>query len=277
MAILEINKETCNQCNACVAACGSTIIVPHKNGIPSVYPGADRFCSRCGHCVSICPTASITHREMPLTECMPVKKELEVSFEQITHHIKSRRSIREFQNKVVPRGLIEEIIETARYAPTGHNLQEVQWLIIDDKEEISKITSIGLDWAQSLVAEKHPAARQMQGMIRMSKYGVDLFLRAAPVLVIVYAGKDNPMAPIDCSIALSYFDLAAQSAGLGSFWNGYFMMSAQTFPEMDTAMALPGGFTIYGALCVGYPMFKYQRIPPRKPANICFHGTDING
>jgi Fe-S-cluster-containing hydrogenase component 2 len=150
MAFIEINKETCTKCGACIGACAGSIIIPQEDGYPLLFPGADQYCLRCGHCVGVCPTGSITHKEMPLAECPPIDKKQEASFKQISQLIKSRRSIREFQDKAVPREEIERIIEVARYAPTGGNRQEVQWLVIDDKEELRNLTAIGVDWFRSM-------------------------------------------------------------------------------------------------------------------------------
>jgi ferredoxin len=94
---------------------------------PSQVPGTDEFCMRCGHCVGICPTGSLTHKEMPSEKTPVIAKSLEISFKQCAQLIKSRRSIREFQDKDVSKEDIERIIDVARYAPTGHNMQEVQW------------------------------------------------------------------------------------------------------------------------------------------------------
>lgn len=270
MAIVEINKETCTRCNACAIACGASLIIPVENDFPRFFPGADQFCMRCGHCVGVCPTGALTHKEMPPEQCPGIVKKNEVTFEQVSQLIKSRRSIREFQDKPVPRELIESVIDVARYAPTGHNEQEVQWLVIDNPGEIKKLTAIGVEWFRSMSKGNDPWAQQMQGILRMHEMGLNIFLRDAPAVVVTYAIK-NPIAATDCVIALSYFDLAAKAAGLGCYWNGYFYISAQSFPPMVEAIALPDGFTPYAALCVGYPKFKYQRIPPRKRARTIYH------
>jgi nitroreductase/NAD-dependent dihydropyrimidine dehydrogenase PreA subunit len=270
MALIEIDQETCTQCGACIAACGSSIIVPQESGTPRLFPGADPFCARCGHCVGVCPTDSVIHQDIPLDQCPPIDPKLEVSFSQVSQLIRSRRSIREFQDKPVPRDLLGQLIDTVRYAPTGHNLQEVQWLIVDDREKLHRLMAIGLEWCRSLADGSSPRSMEMQGILRMYDLGLDLFLRAVPALVVTFAEKNNPMAGTDCAIALSYFDLAAKSAGLGGFWNGYFFVCAQSFPAMNAALALPQGCLPYAAFGVGYPRFNYQRIPPRKPANLTY-------
>lgn len=270
MAILEINKETCTKCGACAFVCGGMIIIPKESDYPRQVPGTDEFCMRCGHCVAVCPTGSMTHKEMTPEACPPIDKKLEVSFKQVSQLIKSRRSIREFQGKAVPRKEIERIIEVARFAPTGHNMQDVQWLVIDSPEELRRLTAIGIDWFRSMAEGNTPWALQMQAILKMHDMGINIFLRDAPVVVVACAEKNNPIAATDCAIALSYFDLAAKAAGLGCCWNGYFYFAAQSFPSMIKAVALPEGFTPYGALMVGYPKYKYQRIPARKPARIIY-------
>ena len=55
--------------------------------------------------------------------------------------IKERRSIRKFQDKPIDRKLIEEIVETARFAPSWKNTQIVRYLVVDDKEKIAAIAN----------------------------------------------------------------------------------------------------------------------------------------
>ena len=271
MALVEFNHETCTKCEACIVTCPGCIIIPRKDGFPRLFPGADDYCMRCGHCVGICPTDSVIHREMPLEQCPVIDERLEVSFPQISQLVKSRRSVRLFQEKPVPRAEIERVIDIARYSPTGGNMQEVRWLVIDDTEELSWLTDIGVDWFRSMSEGDSPQAIRMQAILRMHKIGLNIFLRNAPVVVVTYAEKDNQIAAADCVIALSYFDLVAKAAGLGCYWNGFFYMSAQSFPPMKKAVGLPDGFRPYGALGVGYPKYQYCRIPVRKKSEITWH------
>ncbi|MBN1176753.1 MAG: nitroreductase family protein [Dehalococcoidales bacterium] len=222
MALVEFNMETCTRCGACIVACAGCIIIPQPDGSPRLFPGADDFCMRCGHCVGICPMDSVIHKEMLLEQCPPIDKKLDVTFEQVSQLIKSRRSVREFKDEPVPREVIERAIDVARYAPTGHNEQGVQWLVIDNPEKLKKLTAIGVEWFRSMADGDEPWAQQMQAILRMHELGLNIFLRNAPAVVVTYAEKDNPIAATDCVIALSYFDLAAKAAGLGCYWNGYF-------------------------------------------------------
>lgn len=48
--------------------------------------------------------------------------------------IKTRRSIRKYEDKPVDRSLIEEIIEIARFAPSWKNSQSVRYIAIYDND-----------------------------------------------------------------------------------------------------------------------------------------------
>ena len=270
MALLEVNKETCTKCGICAAACPTGIIYFRDNSYPRLLPGTDEICLRCGHCVAVCPSGSVIHNEIPLEQCPQIKKYPAVSFDQCAQLIKSRRSVREFQDKAVPGGEIERIIEVARYAPTGHNMQEVQWLIINDREKVRRLAAIGADWIRWTAKNVPGMAAMLEGSLKQLDAGYDVFLRDAPALVVAFAEKNNPIAATDGAIALGYFDLAACSAGLGCCWAGFFKFAAASFPAMVEAIALPAGFAPYGALMVGYPRYKYQRIPSRQPARIIY-------
>ena len=172
--------------------------------------------------------------------------------------------------KLCPKKEIEKIIDVARYAPTGHNMQEVKWLVINDRAYVRKITAIGADWLRSVMKANPQMAAMFQGIVKDLDAGKDEFLHGAPAVVAAYSEKDNRLAATDSAIALAYFDLAAKSAGLGCCWAGFFMMSAATYPDMVKAVGLPESFTPYGALMVGYPKYKYQRIPARKPASVIY-------
>jgi nitroreductase/ferredoxin len=268
MALIEVNKETCTKCGLCGAVCGG--IYFKEGSYPRRLPGMDEACIRCGHCVAICPTGSLIHRDIPLEECLPIDKSLGISFEQCAQLIKSRRSVREFKDKSVPGKLIESIIDVARYAPTGHNGQEVQWLVINDRVKIRELAGIGADWLR-LTTRNNPRMAEMFAMtLKRLDAGHDVILRDAPAVVTAFAEKNNPIATTDCALALGYFDLVVKSLGLGCCWAGFFYMAAASYPPMKKTIGLPDGFTPYGALMLGYPKYKYMRIPARKPARIIY-------
>lgn len=266
MTLISVNKETCTKCGLCAVPC--RLIYIKEGSYPRQLPGTDEFCMRCGHCVGLCPTGSLTHKEMPPEETPVIDKSLEIGFEQCAQLIKGRRSIREYQDRDVSDEDFRRIIDVARYAPTGHNFQEVQWLVINKREKVREIKKIGGEWLRFVVKNNPRMAEMFRGIIEQLDEGRDVFLQGAPAAVLTFAEKGNLISSTDCVIALSYFDLAAKTAGIGCCWAGFFMMAASSYPDMIKAVGLPEGFTPYGALMVGYPLYRYTRIPARKPAQI---------
>ena len=268
MSILEVNKETCNKCGNCAAVCPGGFILFFEDKYPRPVSKVDDFCIRCGHCVAACPTGSLTHQDIPVEQCPAIEDSLKVSIEQCAQLIKSRRSIRRYADKPVPREVITRLIDIARYAPTGHNDQNVRWLVVDDKDKLRWFEAIGHDWMRDEISKNPQMAAMFEGVLKRMEAGHPDFIRNAPALVIAHAEKTMLMHSVDCSIALGYFDLAANAAGLGCCWAGFFMIAANTFPALKEAVALPEDQLVYGALMVGYPKYKYRRIPVRRPPRI---------
>jgi nitroreductase/NAD-dependent dihydropyrimidine dehydrogenase PreA subunit len=268
--LLEVNEQTCNRDGICAAVCPVGIIRFKKGGFPAPIPAAEEYCIRCGHCVAACPTGSITHRDMPLDRFPPVRKDLALSPDHCEHFLRGRRSIRNYKDLPVPRPEITRLIEMARHAPSGHNSQCVEWLVVDDRGEVRRLAALVVDWMRWTIqnAPEVAGSLHLEATVRRFERGSDVILRDAPVLVVVHAAKENRMAPVACTIALTYLELAATSLGLGSCWAGYFTAAAVTFPPLREALALPGGHQTHGGMMLGYPKHQYHRLPPRLPPRI---------
>ncbi len=46
--------------------------------------------------------------------------------------IRSRRSIRQFERREVPRELLEQLVDAARLAPTANNVQPWEFIVVTD-------------------------------------------------------------------------------------------------------------------------------------------------
>jgi nitroreductase/NAD-dependent dihydropyrimidine dehydrogenase PreA subunit len=267
MEIFTIDEQTCTKCGACAEVCHLPIIGFQTGEFPKPFPEAEQFCSKCAACLIVCPTKSLTHRDISLEQCPPIDASLRVTYDQCAQLLKARRSVRCFQDKAVPRDVIAQAIDAARYSPTGNNIQNLQWLVIDDREKLRRFAEVGNDWMLRTIRNSPMGSLAVPSEKKM-KSGMDYFLRGAPAVVSVYAGKQYPINAITSQIALAYFDLAAISLGLGCFWDGFFSGAANSFPPIRDAIGLPAEFQIFGSLAVGYPKYKYGRIPVRKPASI---------
>ena len=62
--------------------------------------------------------------------------------------------------------------------------------------------------------------------------------------------------------------MAAPSFGLGTCWAGFFQFAATFWPPLKEALQLPEDHASFGAMMVGYPKYRYQRLPLRNDAQI---------
>lgn len=272
MALLQINEGTCNRCGACANVCPNWLIEMQAGNFPKPVTWIDDACFRCGHCVSVCPTDSIKHIEVPVEKCPLVEENLKVTREQCAQLLTSRRSIRSYKKRPVARGMITQLIEIARYAPTAHNCQDVEWLVIDKSDDLLRIENLGIDWMRWVINNQPQLAStyHMEGLLLRQEKNKNTFLRGAPVLIIVHSAVSQP-GLIHGAHALAFLDLVANSSGLGCCWAAFTYLMANTFPPIKELFSIPQGNSVYGCMRMGYPKYSYKRIPFRKEARIAWH------
>lgn len=271
MSLFEVDREKCKRDGICVAECPFHIIEQRDDSsVPTPVDGAEEICIACGHCVAVCPRGAFSLAGMKPGDCPPVRKDLTPGIDQAVHFIRSRRSIRVYMEKEVERERLVKLIDTAHYAPTGKNSQQVKWIVINNREAVNSLAGMVIDCMRYLISEKNPAVGEyrLADIVSAWEAGQDFVTRGAPGLVIVHAPKEYAAAQADSLIALTTLDLAAQSFGLGTCWAGYFMIAAANWPPLQDALSMPDGNACFGAMMVGYPKHKYHRLPLRNPVSI---------
>ena len=263
MSLFVIDRDKCNRDGLCVAACPARII-KLRGPVPTPVDRAEEMCINCGHCVAICPSGAILHRAMMPEQCPPVRKSLNISPEQAEQFLRARRSIRSYKRDPVDRELITKIIQIASHAPSASNSQPVRWLVIYDSDEVKRLVGIAVDWMRSL-AQENP---RLGEIVSAWDAGIDIIGRNAPHVIVAYAQEDNRMAAGDCTIALTYLELAAFSLEVGACWAGFFIGALNSWPRMSEALKLPEGHKSYGAMLIGYAKYKYRLMPIRNEPQI---------
>ena len=265
-----IDLEKCKHDGICTTVCPMSIIEMADGSAPKLVAGLEELCISCGHCVAICPHGALSLDEMQAADCPPVRAELALGGEQVEQFFRSRRSIRTYSAKPVEREQLARLIDLARYAPTGTNSQQVQWLVINSREQLHAMGAMIIDMLRHLIAGGHSLAKayRLERSVAAWEAGKDPVLRGASALVVAHAPAAYPLAQVDSTIALTYLDLAAPTLGLGSCWAGFFMMAAAQCPPLQEALALPEGHVCCGALMIGYPQYNYHRLPTRREAAV---------
>jgi nitroreductase/ferredoxin len=271
MSLIKIDESKCKKDGFCAQECPAAIIrQKDKDSFPVMISRGAEACLLCGHCVAVCPHGALTHEKIPLKDCPPILKELTISQEQAVQFLRSRRSIRRYKNKPVKKETVQFLINTARHAPTGSNSQLVTWTVFTDEPKIKKMADLTIDWMrESLKSAGNDGMTSYLPMI-IAAYdaGINSITHGAPCLVFASTPDSYVNGMVDLSIALTYFELAAMSAGLGTCWLGLITRALKGYAPLKDAVGLPEGHSQFYPMVLGYPKFKYYHLPERKPAKI---------
>lgn len=164
---------------------------------------------------------------------------------KIINEIVDRRSIREYSEKPVEKEKIARIFEAGRLAPTAHNAQDWQIIIVTAPQLKNR-----------LIDEASP--RQA-------------FLKQAPIILVACALNPDyilrcghPAYLIDLAIVLEHIALQAVHEGLGTCWIGSFDES-----KAKSVLKIPENIRIVELMSLGY----FDRLPDareRKPIQALF-------
>lgn len=270
MSLLSVDKGKCGRDGICIEVCPIGILKRDGEGFPTVRPGLAQHCIRCGHCVAVCPHAALDNRWNRLESQGELPKFPVLEPQTAMQFLRSRRSIRCYEDKAVSRDLVRELLEVCRYAPSGHNSQGVSYLVVDQREFLREICSRVVDWMRMLVLEAEPLARKlhMPGIIRAFERGQDRILRNAPGLIAAHAPTELRTAQVTTYLALEYAELFATTLGIGTCWAGYTQACAQQYPPLRELLGIADERTVTGMILYGYPKYLYHRLPERNPLQV---------
>lgn len=153
--------------------------------------------------------------------------------------LKNRRSVRAYQDKPVPKEVIEDVVDCGRLAATAINIQPWEFVVVTDAE----------------------MRRQLADTTDYGK-----FIAEAPVCIVVFC-KDTKYYLEDGSAATQNTLVAAHAHGLGSCW-----VAGDKKPYADKVRQMvgaPGEMKLISLISLGYPAEKPQR--PKRPLTEVIH------
>lgn len=271
MSLITIDESACKKDGMCAAECPVRIITrPTKTAFPAMTADGEERCIDCGHCVAVCPHGALDHARVPLARCAPLNDDRRVAPEAAEQFLRGRRSTRAYRPEPLDRETLARLVDTARHAPSGHNSQLVEWIVIHDTAVVKEYAGLTVDWMRFMVKE-HPTVMadfHLDRIIAAWEDGQDLVCRSAPHVIMAHGPTANPIMRDSGTIAVAYLELAAHGLGLGACWAGFLNAAAQLWPPLKTALGFPEGHGAFGALLVGTPRYTYHRIPERRAARI---------
>ena len=184
-------------------------------------------------------------------------------------NIITRRSTRKYLDKEVSQELLEKIIETGRYAPSGGNSQSNHFLVIQNKQIIDHLVKM-VERAFSQMEITENMYRSLQNSINLSKKGEYVFCYNAPVLIIAANKKGYGNNQADCALALENMMLEANELDLGSCYINQlkWLNENQKILSYLQSLGMNEDERVYGSLIVGYPDTNdgkpLRKVLPRK-------------
>lgn len=271
MSLFTVDPKKCKRDGICAAECPAQIIVQDdKKSFPSLLPNGEEFCINCGHCVAVCPHGALTLSTMPVEGCPPIDKSILPDADALKHFLLTRRSIRQYKKTPVSHKILSELLDTARYAPTGSNKQQVHWTVFEKPDDVHKLAALAIDFMKLMLplTTDEAVIRRFRRIISAWDNGRDRIMRGAPHLMVAHSPSDLSFPAADCAIALTYLELYAYAKGLGTCWAGYFTAAAGLHEPLIKELKMPAGHQCFGAVMLGYPQNGYHRIPWRNTPQV---------
>ena len=295
MYTITIDRDKCKKDGLCARVCPKGIFIQReKLTMPEVVD--EESCISCGQCVAICPQSAISHPEFPSTAIRAIQADQLPTTEQVMALLKTRRSIRAFRDKPLPNDTIERIIDGARFAPSGHNSQSTEFLVVQDQAVLNQVSAMVIEYlkfeikrfsnplfrAMALLGDREKAESGLheipgfKRMIQRFEAGADPILNNAPVLLAFHAKRTVGFADVNAQLALQNASLVAHALGVGHFYTGWVLapcrapMARAWNRRIPDLIGVPPGNTLHGVLALGYPIPRFKNRIERNPPQIAW-------
>ena len=199
-----------------------------------------------------------------------------MQYDDFLEFVKSRRTIRSMKPDPLPAETVDKLLEAARWAPTGFNMQPLEFLVVEDQKLREAIKQIVDDYKNTDFFALEATREEWQG---------------SPWTIETHGRWDSPLAPVDIlllgdtrrrvglpmaarasrqkgdsifesslSNAFLYLALAAHSLGLAAQ-----PVSGVKYPKVQALvkqlLGLPEFIYVYDLFLVGYPTEDAQPSP----------------
>jgi nitroreductase len=144
--------------------------------------------------------------------------------------IAARRTIRRFKQVQVLEGELREMLDAARQASCGGNMQRLRYIVIQDKETVEKIFK-ETAWGGHVTPKRNPEIG-----------------KTAPLTFVAVTAAADTDPQADAGAAVQSMELAAWNIGVGCCWIG-----AYNRTNVTNILDLPEDRKILFLLAVGYP------------------------
>lgn len=149
--------------------------------------------------------------------------------------MKNRRSGRTYTGEPVPAERLEQILRAGQLAPSGKNLRTVEFVVVEDRETLQKLTE----------------SRSM---------GAGMLADAACAVVVIADAEKGDIWVEDCSLAMGYMLLMAEQLGVAACWvqqrNRTTAQGGETGAYVKALLGIPAHYEVEAILSLGMPVQK---------------------
>ncbi|MBD3245452.1 MAG: nitroreductase [Candidatus Omnitrophica bacterium] len=146
--------------------------------------------------------------------------------------ISSRRSVRRFTDRPVPREILAQAVDAARTAPSAANRQFLEYVVVTDPDTRARIFP-HLRWAAYVAPRRTPAQEN----------------RPTAYFCMLSCERKTPSPDLrDIGAAAENVMLTLAAAGVGTCW----IASIQR-QELEQILSLPPGYRLDSIIAAGYP------------------------
>lgn len=188
---------------------------------------------------------------------------------ELTQAIEQRRSIRKFREDPITDEMIEQLLEAARLAPSGSNIQPARFVVVTSpamRKKLGSCTPYKFITRAPVIfvccADQASLATRDQRVGELLETGAFADVEMDPTDPQTYAAgqMDDTAAraylSMNAAIAIEHMVLRAVDLGLGSCWIGRFDRD-----RVQNVLELDDDIQIVVLLPVGYP----DQSPPQRP------------
>ena len=175
-----------------------------------------------------------------------------IAMNEIIKAMIERRSVRKYRSDMIPRDIIDEIIEAGLYAASGKNFQGVKIIAVTDKKTRDELSTLNCSiggWDSNF----------------------DPFY-GAPVVLLVISDKSHPTCVYDGSLVMGNLMLAADSLGIGSCWIHRAKQEIETDygKKLLSDLGIEGDWEGIGHCVLGYADGERNAAPARKADRVYY-------
>ncbi|HUJ68885.1 MAG TPA: nitroreductase family protein [Syntrophorhabdales bacterium] len=282
MVPVSIDYDKCTGCSLCVQISPRCFSKTDDLVTPLVDEAS---CVLCGHCIAVCPTEALTHHVMDMGNFLDVSDRPLIDSADFIQFIRERRTHRAFLDKKIPKEQLRTLIDVIRYAPTGHNDQTVEIILVENPERRKKLSDLAVDYmagglkevekkleemktsgkgAPAKMAELEDWAGFLRMLVQTRDAGFDPIFYEASAVAIFHSPMASVTPKDNCVIASTTMGLLARTFGLETTYIALFEAAAKGYKPLRDELRLPDGHEVLSVIILGYPKVPYLRTVDRK-------------